>query len=425
MSIQPRILHITADYPDCVNSSTTSAVHNLVHNMPGTRPLIYSLNRCAKPGARAFLRESGCTVVTYFGLPQGIGMRASLQRLSRDIGDDLTRREGFDLIHAHKLTIEGIIGYALSRRFNKPLITTVRGETDMRILAFKPSYRRLYRRIVDHSSALLFLAPWTQARLSNSFGRGIAAKATLLPNITTTPISSPAPPRLSHRFITTARFDDKNIGNKRIQNTVMAFDTAAATLGDISLDIVASGRSRERDKLVQLIGTLKSANRIAVLNKMDHAAYCQILPSYVAFIRPSYPETFGMAFMEALFAGVPVLFSRHTAIDGYLTDAPFALAVDARSTQAIAEGIVRLYREQSDLKLKLAAFLRDDRLARFRKENILETYSDVVQTTLRDQASRAGSKSASPAGGVCHRRFTRRSGVRRIIDGLTANARGR
>jgi glycosyltransferase involved in cell wall biosynthesis len=377
MKDRPTILHITSDYPDCVNQVTTHAVYNLIHNATACNHLIYSLNR--RGGETQFIMDDTCTAVTYPGLPYGVGMRHSLQGLAKLIGERLLNERPFDLIHAHKLTIEGIVAHELSRLFHKPMIATVRGETDLRIMRLKPSCRKLYRRIIDHSSALFFLAPWTRLSLSRRTGIDLEAKGVMLPNITFCSRQVPPPaPGHSSRFVTTCRFNAKNFVNKRMFALVKGFNAAAGVLADITLDIVGMGESAQREKLLRVVRSLKNGNRIRIIENMDNTTFCETLPCYAAFLRPSYPETFGMVFVESLFAGVPILLSRNTAIDGYFPGAPFAVAVDHRAESSIADAIITLYRNQIDFKQQLAAYLAEGKLDAFRHAEIVGVYAEAV-----------------------------------------------
>ncbi len=381
MKDQPTILHITSDYPDCINQVTTHAVYNLIHDVTSCNHMVYSLNR--RGGRAKVIVDDACTAVSYPGLSHGVGLRQSLQGVASLIEARLRHERPFDLIHAHKLTIEGIVADELSALFNKPMMATVRGETDLRIMRMKPSYRKRYRRIMDQSRCLFFLAPWTRQQLSQRVGLGLEEKGVMLPNITYfNKRALGVAPVHSDRFVSTCRFNAKNFVNKRMFAVVKGFNAAASAHPNLTLDIVGSGESPQREKLLRLIRSVEHGNRIHILDPMDNTAFCESLPQYAALVRPSYPETFGMVFVESLLAGVPVLHGQNTAIDGYFPEAPFALAVDHRSVTAIAEGMLELYRNQSELKRQLGACLAEGKLDAFRKERIVSVYEAAVHRAI-------------------------------------------
>ena len=62
-----------------------------------------------------------------------------------------------------------------------------------------------------------------------------------------------------------------------------------------------------------------------------------------------------MVFAEALLAGAPCLIPRGRAIDGYFADGSVVLAADPEDEAEIARGLVRLVREETAFKERLAA----------------------------------------------------------------------
>jgi len=81
-----------------------------------------------------------------------------------------------------------------------------------------------------------------------------------------------------------------------------------------------------------------------------------------------------MAAAEALLAGAPCLISRGQGLDGYFEDGSVVVAVDADSEVAIAAGLVRLVREQSAFKARLAALAAAGGLAVLQRPAIREAY---------------------------------------------------
>ena len=54
---------------------------------------------------------------------------------------------------------------------------------------------------------------------------------------------------------------------------------------------------------------------------------------------PSFRETFGLTYIEALSQGVPVVHSRGQGIDGYFAPRTVAAAVDPADPRSIAQGV--------------------------------------------------------------------------------------
>jgi glycosyltransferase involved in cell wall biosynthesis len=392
MRSKPIILHICKDYPDAIQSADkTKAVSNLVENTKDFDHIVFSLNRTSSLAKRFVIRGNPLFAINYWGLPGGIGLKSGMAKTAKRI-EEIICQEGlsFDLVHAHKLTMEGIVGYHISRRFQKPMACTIRGQTDFEVIRYKPHYRKFFAEILRHARWLFFLAPWTQKEIGNTFPGITEHKSSMLPNIVYYAGSEKRPkPILSNRLITAVRFDAKNFKSKYLGTTIAAFDRACRIIGDIHLDIAGGGISPNRDKTKRLLDSVPSAANIHLTGNMENARFCEILPDYAAFVRPSYPETFGMVYLEALLAGIPVLHTKNTGIDGYFPNAAFAVAVDYRSAEAIAEGIIDLYKNQKELKSCLQKSLDSGDFSLFMKESIVHSYIARIEDVLKKLKTRS------------------------------------
>lgn len=110
-----KVAHISFDYPDGINGQKTQAVKNLVTTQKSTDYVVFSLNRSSIPFRNYKIsRSSNLYSLRIFGLPRGIllffWMYIAYRRINAIIRQEEIRP---DLIHAHKLTYEGIIAYLL------------------------------------------------------------------------------------------------------------------------------------------------------------------------------------------------------------------------------------------------------------------------------------------------------------------------
>ena len=351
------ILHISQDYPDSFRKENkTSAIYNLVTSSPRFNHLILSFNRLSVPQNTKILIKDDLVEIRYFRLPFGLFINLSLLKLARDIEKTLRKNHiHFDIIHAHKLTIEGVVANYLAKKFNKPFVTTIRGMTDLSIIRYKPFSKYVYGNILNKSSKLFFLAPWCEQTIKEKFlNIDIDKKSMLLPNIVFKSENTSQEKRMiSNRFITSARFNAANYKNKNLLKTIKAFDMASKKLGDIHLDIFLSGQGRHKDDLLKAISLLSCKNKIHLCSSLPNNDFIKILPNYIAYLLPSFPETFGMAYFEAIFAGIPVLYSKGTGIDGYFNDKQISCCVNHKSIHAIADSIIDLHNNQQMYKLNI------------------------------------------------------------------------
>jgi glycosyltransferase involved in cell wall biosynthesis len=111
----------------------------------------------------------------------------------------------------------------------------------------------------------------------------------------------------------------------------------------------------------------------------------------IALVMPSKRESFGLVFVEALFAGLPIIYPKGAGVDGYFDGLPFAIAVDPRNPQAIADAMRHVVTQEAALKQALARWQEDGGLKRFLRSAIGEVF---------DQGLQAAIMSASPGRGT-------------------------
>jgi glycosyltransferase involved in cell wall biosynthesis len=94
-----------------------------------------------------------------------------------------------------------------------------------------------------------------------------------------------------------------------------------------------------------------------------------------AFVLPSRRETFGLVFTEALFAGLPVIYPKGTAIDGYFDGHSFALPVNASDPASIADAMQEAIQREEELKAALSDWQRSSHAKQFQRPSIAANFA--------------------------------------------------
>lgn len=370
------VLHISCDYPDTVRVEKTRAVANLISKSNGLRHTVLSLNRSSRPFY--WEKTDNLFSINYCAPPLGIFMHQGLKRIC----DRLCALVDFDfdIIHAHKFSIEGVIGAHMSRKFGKPLLITVRGHTDLTILRAKPHYRRQYQDVAGTASHFFFLAPWTCKPFQKLLGRPLPSTS-FLPNITQSHPRSE--PRISDRFVTTVNYKAKNHRAKNIEALLRGFRKLLQIPGydRYGLDIYTTP-SLVPNRIRSLADSPLPAGKVRFKPITSNENFIRNLADYIAFVRPSYPETFGMVYIESLLAGIPALHSRKTAIDGYFDDYDFIKKVPPGSTGSICKAMVELVDNQLKYKQTLSRHIEHGTFYLFSQKSIIQSYKKIIEKTL-------------------------------------------
>lgn len=381
MTAKPRLVHITADLPDRVRSvGKTTAVAQLLDTADWAVHRVYSLNRVVNPWYSQDMAPDANGIVSaqYLGLPFGLGlshwMRVVSRRIERALDSEGART---DLIHAHKLTFEGIAACELSQAIGAPYCVTVRGFTDHKVIRAKPGLRRLYRRIVTDAAGVFFVAPWSRRILQRQLDVDLA-HAAMLPNVCPVLRLSPGVPDSPvQRFVSVFHF--KRHRGKNLANVLRALRLLHDDGIDAGIDLIGGGTDAEVAEVSELARSHGVANQVRALRAMNQDTLQRILPNYIGMVMPSYPETFGLVYVEALAAGLPVIFARDAGIDGYIDDQRVARAVNHRDPGEIAEAMRDFLRHADEGRAAVRALRAAGGLEVFEASHVSAVYRQAVE----------------------------------------------
>ena len=377
-----RLLHLSADYPDPLSPSKTKAVANLLGLAPECEHRVYSLNRIGwRDGIHAlnFSDANGelHRAVAYGAPARGLLLRTFLDRLSAWILDDLGGLRP-DAIHAHKLSVEGIVGLHLAQHFGAPLLVSLQGDSDLKIVGARRDLRSLYRRIWVEAAVAFPFAPWTATRIAEMLGPRRGPVAFLpCPAAQEETIASP---RIAGPLFRTV-FHLASARRKNADGLIRAVGLATREVPDIRLEIIGGGEPAAFASLARLAETV-APGKVRFLGTAPNERVGELLNGACAMPLISHRESYGMVFAEALLAGAPCLIPRGWGIDGYLPDGEVTLSAAPEDIAGIAEALTRLAREERAFKERLAARLAEGGLDFLRRDAIARTYVEALRSVV-------------------------------------------
>jgi glycosyltransferase involved in cell wall biosynthesis len=377
-----QIIHLTFDHPDLIMPNKTKAVKNLYSSQRELEHVVFSLNRSSGlfRSYRPVAEEHGYTL-RVFGLPFGIMLRFWMYLSYRRIRA-LIRQNDFQpaLIHAHKLTFEGIIASHLARSLRVPYILTIRGDSDLKVIKYKRLYRSLYKRIIERAQSIIFLAPWTVGYIERYFPKELfQGKYTVVPNIVALGTGARGEKRSNGRFITVFHFI--NLKRKNIKRVIQAFDRILSEYPSLGLDIAGSGPNE--DKLRSIIRKSRYASSYSLLGKIENRQLIHMMAAYLGFVLPSYPETFGIVFIEALSAGIPIIYSENSGIDGYFESFQIGEKIDHSSIDQICSAIRKLIMDNDHYRQDIERLRDSGALKEFSSSRVGSIYSGIIEKAVR------------------------------------------
>jgi glycosyltransferase involved in cell wall biosynthesis len=381
--MKPRILHLSADYPDRFQPAKTRAIAGLVE---GTADhfdhLVVSLNRqggsigTLQPGRVLASDKAGAVIaLQYAGPPAAIAIAKPMARLADWLADELAQI-GFkpDLIQAHKLTIEGVMAQRLAARLGVPFALTLQGNTDQKLLRLRPDRLPMLRQVWREARAIMAFAPWTADWCTARLGE---PQAPVCINPCLLPYDDVLAPVIRPPLIRTAF----NLDSWRNKNVVTLFEAIARLkwrLPEVRLEIAGVGSQAAAQQVTAQTAYLGLTEAVSLIGPVSPENIQTWFNGAAVFALPSLRESFGMVFTEALLAGTPVIYPRGAAIDGFIPDKAFARAVTAVDAGELAEVLYATLVDQGQIKAALAAAQNRGELELFRRQPVLNRFAEFL-----------------------------------------------
>lgn len=386
-----RIVHVSADFPDCVDPAKTPVIRDLIA-LAGSgrfRHEVVSLNRAGMGLAHAAgsaLRSLGAPrlavsqqdfahglAVTYGAPARGLFHATML----RQLGDWLAGTIGpeADLLVGHKLTVEGIAVRHAAHKLGCPFGITIQGNTDTKILAARPDLAPLFGQIFHEAASVVAFAPWALGRFEERFGRRIGPTY-LVP--CPTDLDQPIAPRAGDGELVSL-FHLRNWRTKNLDGIGHALRQLGASGYPMSLTVLGGGSAEHEQAARAAAGNAPGLSFAGAVARADVQAR---LNGASGFVMPSRRETFGLVFIEALMAGLPIIYPKGYAVDGYFDGQPFAIGVNAGDTNALAAAMRHLVEAEVELKLALKDWQESGAPQQFQRDTIGANFSRALESGL-------------------------------------------
>jgi N-acetyl-alpha-D-glucosaminyl L-malate synthase BshA len=299
---------------------------------------------------------------------------------------DVGRAQGLDVVHAH-YAIPHAVSAELARQVlaaERParatrVVTTLHG-TDSTLVGLDPSFQPLTRFSVCGSDAVTVPSLWLAEATRRHLGLPDAVAIDVVPN-----------------FVDVARFSPRaaaapggvpvvvHVSNfrplKRVEDVVRVFARVRAAR-PARLRLVGDGPARP--------GALALAASLGVAADVDWLGERDDLPALLAdaaaFLLPSASESFGLAALEALACGVPVVAARVGGLPEVVADGEVGFLHAAGDIEGMAASAARLLDDPA-LRARLATAARARAEALFPVEPAVDRYEAIYRRVLAGPAT--------------------------------------
>jgi N-acetyl-alpha-D-glucosaminyl L-malate synthase BshA len=292
---------------------------------------------------------------------------------------EVAEQYGLDLVHVHYAiphAASAFLAKEMLKPHRLPTMTTLHG-TDITLVGMMPSYYEITRFSIEKSDAVTAVSEFLRAETVREFR-----------------IQHPI--EVIHNFVDTAlfRIEDEpcvargrlsphgervlmHISNfRKVKNLPIVLQVFNEVNRHVPSRLALVGDGPERESTERLAEEMEIADRVDFLG--DQESVADILPAADVFLLPSQHESFGLAALEAMACGVPVVGSRIGGLPevivhektGYLCEPS-----DVPCMTAIVLGLLR----NEELRRSIGRAARARAESEFNRDKVVARYVDAYR----------------------------------------------
>ena len=282
----------------------------------------------------------------------------------------------FDLTHAHTVFSGGYAARQLQKKYGIPYIVAVRN-TDVNIFfKYMVHLRALGVDILRNASKIIFLSPAYREQVLRDYIplkdlEAIAEKSEVIPN------------GIAELFF------EQNAQPKTLSGPIKLIQVGRLMKlknPELTVKAVEILRERGRDVQLTLVGgvvdevyrPLLSEDYVNWFDNCPQADVISHLSQADIFVMPSHIETFGLAYVEAMSQGLPVLYTAGQGFDGQFPEGEVGFAVSDSDAEALADNIEKVVENYEELSKNAISGSQ-----KFRWDTIGSRYMELYREAIR------------------------------------------
>jgi L-malate glycosyltransferase len=290
---------------------------------------------------------------------------------------DAARKYELDLVHMH-YAIPHAASAFLAREMlegerDLKIVTTLHG-TDITLVGLHPSFQAITQFSILKSNGLTAVSEYLKRETVRDFAVP-ADRIEVIPNFVDTELFRPG--REPCHRASLAPGGEKivmHVSNfrtvKRVEDVVEVF---ARIREKVEARLVFVGDGPDRPRAVQRAEALGIRDHVAFLGK--HASVEELLSYADLFLLPSENESFGLAALEAMAAGAPVIASNAGGLPEVIEHGVSGYLLPIGDVEGMAEAGIRLLTDEAH-HAKVASAARNRTIERFSADRVVSLYEN-------------------------------------------------
>jgi N-acetyl-alpha-D-glucosaminyl L-malate synthase BshA len=302
---------------------------------------------------------------------------------------DVAIHEKLDLLHVHYAIPHASAAYMAkqilkSKGIYIPFITTLHG-TDITLVGKDPSFEPVITFCINQSDAVTAVSESLRRDTFEHFE--IVRPIHVIPNFIVPSLTpSEVCNQLRNRYAKDGECLLCHVSNfrkvKRVEDVVRIFDRVQQK---ISSKLILVGDGPERYNVEQLVRVLNLQDKVVFVGKVRDTSH--VLEISDLFLLPSETESFGLAALEAMAVGVPVISSNTGGIPEVNVHGQTGFLSEVGNVTEMADFAINILSNDSTLEqFKRAALKRSHD---FDIEKILPIYEKVYEEVMENKTKKA------------------------------------
>lgn len=270
---------------------------------------------------------------------------SKILKQKKEIEKVILNTNSIDFVHAHTVFSDGGTAYKLYEEYNIDYIINVRNTDINWYFKYAFHLRPFMYKVLLSAKKIVFISYAYKSNLLDLLPAHITEKVidkcVVIPNgIDDYWHNQIKPAEKKPNDIFNLLFIGTLNKNKNLYKVL----EACAILNresQVRLDVIGNGPDENEifqytkdlgiDSIVTFHGFIKSKSRI-----------CEIMDKNHIFVMPSYKETFGLVYIEAMSRGLPVIYSKGQGIDGFFQEGEVGFSVDPHKVEEIVSSIKKI-----------------------------------------------------------------------------------
>lgn len=274
-----------------------------------------------------------------------------------------------DIIHAH-FTDMAYIAMPLAQKLNTHFVVTEHSSI-MNQDTVSEKTKKIAAAAYKAADRVIAVSRGLQKNIEKHTG----IHAEIVHNIVDTALFSQCKPvkHTGFHFVTVCNL----IKSKRVDLVIQAMSALHKVHNDISLTVIGDGQQNK--DLKNLVHQLQGEDFITFTGKIDRTAICACFQNMDCFVLPSQSETFGVAYIEAMSAGLPVIATKCGGPEDFVNEGN-GLLIDCDNPGLLTEAMETMYlkAEQRYDKEKIKNYAADMFSPEAISRVLTQFYSQIV-----------------------------------------------